>query len=337
MEFLTRITGSVAAGRTQGRDGSPSQSLFPVDAAIVKRRSPPKVRDWLGEPSLPWVRSRWRGYLKAALGLLASLAWVSAPNLRAAGNSKEAGSGDATATLELKGLLIPLDQANLSSRSTGVIRDMKKEGDSVKKGEIVVSLDDDAEKLAVENAKAVLEVRQFEAGYTKVLRDKGSGSEADARTAEANRKSAVIQLKEAEVALEKKSVHSPFDGVVTRHIRSVGEATDNYLPLLSLADLSKVYLETYLPANRLRDLQTGQPVEVSVPDLPDRKFAGTIEYIAPVIDPASGEFRVKILLPNDDHALRSGMGAVGLLQVAHAELHAAGSNPKSSASVKRPD
>lgn len=276
-----------------------------------------------------------------ALALLAALAWMAAIPLNghAAGNgsSKEAGSQEATATLELKGLLIPLDQANLSSRSTGVIRDMKKEGDTVKKGEIVVSLDDDAEKLAVESAKAVLDVRQFEAGYTKTLHEKGSGSEADARTAGANLKTEEISLKQAEVALDKKSVHAPFDGVVTRHIRSVGEATDNYLPLLSMVDLSKVYLETYLPANRLRDVQNGQPVEVTVPDLPGRKFAGTIEYIAPVIDPASGEFRVKILLPNDDHSLRSGMGAVGLLQVTKSDLSAEGTNPKTAATIKRPD
>ena len=137
--------------------------------------------------------------------------------------------------------------------------------------------------------------------------------------------------------MEKKSVHTPFDGVVTRRMRQPGEATDNFLPLLSMADLSKVYLETYLPANRLRDVQTGQPVEVSVPDLPARKFPGTIEYIAPVIDPASGEFRIKILLPNEDHALRSGMGAVGLLQVSQAELRAEGGSTKTNASTKRPD
>ena len=96
-------------------------------------------------------------------------------------------------------------------------------------------------------------------------------------------------------------------------MRSIGEATDNYLPLLTLVDLSKLYLETYLPANRLRDVQPGQPVEVSVPDLPGKKFAGSIDFIAPVIDPASGEFRVKIVLDNSAHALRSGMSAVGLL------------------------
>ena len=103
---------------------------------------------------------------------------------------------------------------------------------------------------------------------------KGQRQQADARTAQTNLKTAEIQLKQAEVALEKKTVHSPFDGVVTRHMRELGEATDNFLPLLTLVDLSKVYLETYLPANRLRDVQPGQPVEVAVPDLPGTEIRG---------------------------------------------------------------
>ena len=282
---------------------------------------------------------RQRGRYAVGLCALFMLAWFTVGGMRSAvaGTNKESGPDAAAATLELKGLLIPLDSANLSSRSTGVIREMKREGDAVKKGDIVVSLEDDAEKLAVENAKAVLDVRQFEANYTRELQRKGSGSLADERTAATNLRTAEIQLQQAELAVEKKAVHSPFDGVVTRRIRSPGEATDNYLPLVSLVDLSKVYLETYLPASRLRDVQIGQPVEVTVPDSPGRKFAGAVEYIAPVIDPASGEFRVKILLSNDDHALRSGMAAVGSLEVARADRREEGQNPKTAVSTRRPD
>ncbi len=105
------------------------------------------------------------------LCLLAALC-LGAP-LHAAGNSKETGSADSTATVELKGLLVPLDQANLSSRSTGVIRDMKKGGRHGQEGRHVVGLDDDNEKLAVESAKAVLDVRQFEAGIHARLAEKG--------------------------------------------------------------------------------------------------------------------------------------------------------------------
>ena len=253
------------------------------------------------------------GILNQRGTFLSVLCWFAlAGSVWAAGPGKENVAQD-TATLELKGLLIPLHQANLSSRSTGVIRTMKEEGDEVRKDDIVVSLDDDNEKLAVESGKAVLDVRQSEYDTSKGLSQKGSDSKQNTLTALANLKTADASYKQAQVALEKKSVHAPFDGVVTKHMRQIGEATDNYLPLLTLVDLSKLYLETYVPANRLRDVQPGQAVDITVPDLPGKKFTGNIDFIAPVIDPASGEFRVKIVLDNSSHSLRSGMSAVGLL------------------------
>ena len=243
------------------------------------------------------------------LGLLPLL-----PSAHAANGTKENPQQEA-ATLELKGLLVPLHQANLSSRSTGLIRTMKEEGDEVHKGDLVVGLDDDNEKLAVDSAQSVLNVRTSEKKQSDDLVKKGSESVANQRIAQANYETAFIQLKQAQVALDKKYVFAPFDGVVTKRIRQPGEATDNYLPLCTLVDLSQLYLETFLPANRLRDVQPGQPVEITVPDLPGKKFVGKIDFISPVIDPASGDFRVKILVDNRDHALRSGLGAAGLLSV----------------------
>lgn len=250
--------------------------------------------------------------MQRGVGLFLLGVFVLANGAWAVGPGKESGAQD-TATLELKGLLIPLHQANISSRSTGLIRTMKEEGDEVRKDDIVVSLDDDNEKLAVDSGKAVLDVRQSEYKTSSELAKKGSDSIQNANMARANLLTADASLKQAVVALEKKSVHAPFDGVVVKCLRHPGEATDNYLPLLAMVDLSKLYLETYLPANRLRDVQPGQSVEVSVPDLPGKKFAGSVDFIAPVVDPASGEFRVKIVLDNSAHALRSGMSAVGLL------------------------
>ena len=245
-----------------------------------------------------------------AVGALSFCAFL--PAAQAANGTKENIQQEA-ATLELKGLLVPFHNANLSSRSTGVIRTMKEEGEEVHKDDIVVSLDDDNEKLAVDSAKSVLDVRQHELVSSKDLQKRGSESENNLRIAQANFDTAGFQLKQADVALEKKYVHAPFDGVVTKRIRNPGEATDNYLPLLTLVDLSKVYLETYLPANRLRDVQPGQTVEITVPDLPGKKFTGKVDFIAPVIDAASGDFRMKILVDNSDHTLRSGLGATGLL------------------------
>ncbi len=228
-----------------------------------------------------------------------------------------------TLTIELKGLLVPFDTANLSARSTGVIKTMKKEGDAVRKGDVVVNLEDDLERLAVESEQSVFDKRKFEAESSEKLGTKGGISDDALRTARTNLKTADIQLQQARVAQEHKTVVAPFDGIVTRRIRNPGEGVDQYnMQLITMVGLSKVYLETYLPANRLKDVQQGQPVEVRVPDLPGRTYVGTVDFIAPVIDPASGEFRLKILIPNEDRSLRSGMSAVGTLALAAANSDA---------------
>lgn len=235
-----------------------------------------------------------------------------------------AASGDkSTASLELKGLIIPLEQAILSSRGTGVIKTLKEEGAEIHKGEIIFSLDDDAEKAAVDTQKAVLDKRSWEVESNKKLRGKGGSSEDEERTIIANFKTAEAQVRESEAMVDKKTVRAPFDGVVVRRIRAPGEAVDQYLPVVNVVNLAKVYLETYLPANRLKDVHSGVTVEVRVPDLPGRTYEGKVDFVAPVIDPASGEFRIKILISNDDRSLRSGMSAIGLLEVPSPEAHAA--------------
>lgn len=235
-----------------------------------------------------------------------------------------AAPGDkSTTSLELKGLVIPLEQANLSSRGTGVIKTLKEEGAEIHKGDVVFSLDDDAERAAVDTQKAVLDKRSWEVESNKKLRSKGGSSEDEERTIIANFKTAEAQVREAEAMLDKKTVRAPFDGVVVRRIRAPGEAVDQYMPVVNAVNLSKVYFETYLPANRLKDVHSGVPVEVRVPDLPGRTFSGRVDFIAPVIDPASGEFRIKVLISNDDRSLRSGMSAIGLLEVPSPEARPA--------------
>lgn len=228
-------------------------------------------------------------------------------------------SGTATkeklTALELKGLIIPYEQANLSSRGTGVIKTLREEGAEFHKGDVIFSLDDDAERAAVDTQRAVLDKRAWEVESNKKLRGKGGSSEDEARTIIANFKTAEAQVRESEAMLDKKTVRAPFDGVVVRRIRAPGEAVDQYLPVANVVNLSQVYLETYLPANRLKDVRSGQAVEVRVPDLPGKTYAGQVQFIAPVIDPASGEFRIKILLSNADRSLRSGMSAAGLMEV----------------------
>ena len=166
----------------------------------------------------------------------------------------------AAAAIELRGLLIPLDSASLSARSVGVIRTMKKEGDVVHKGDVVVALEDDLERLSVESAQTIFDKRKFELDSSEKLKLTNGVSEDALRTARTNYKNAEIQLQQAKVAQEHKTVVAPFDGIITRRLRQPGEGVDQYnMQLINMVNITSVYLETYLPANRLKDVLGAHP------------------------------------------------------------------------------
>jgi RND family efflux transporter MFP subunit len=205
-----------------------------------------------------------------------------------------------------KGLLVPYEQARMASRAQGVIATIKDDGEPVKKGEIVMALENDMEKLQVEQQRHVLDLRTFEWNSAEELRKKNVVSQTEGEEKRMNLEVAKVQLAQAEQLLERRKVAAPFDGHVTERLREVGEAVDEFIPVLVLVDVSRLYLEVFLPAARIRDVKEGQTVKVSVPDLPDRVFEGKVVKLSPTVNAASGEFKVRILIPNDDRALVAG-------------------------------
>ncbi len=212
-------------------------------------------------------------------------------------------------TISCKGLLVPYEQARMASRAQGVIAMIKDDGDVVKKGDPVMELEADMEKLQVEQQRHILGLRTFEANSAEELRKKNVVSQTEGEEKRMNLEVAKVQLAQAEQLLERRKVLAPFDGHVTERLREVGEAVDEFVPVLVLVDVSRVYLEVFLPANRIRDVKEGQGVKVRIPDLPDRVFEGTVEKLSPTVNAASGEFKVRILIPNPDHALVAGTSA----------------------------
>ena len=118
---------------------------------------------------------------------------------------------------------------------------------------------------------------------------------------------AKIQRDQAEEMLKHKGVQAPFDGIVTERMREVGEAVDELTPVLIVVDLNKLYFEAFLPASRVTDVKEGQVVDIQMETFPGKHFPGTVEIKSPVINPASEEFKVKILVENPDHILSSGL------------------------------
>jgi RND family efflux transporter MFP subunit len=176
----------------------------------------------------------------------------------------------------------------------------------VKKGDIVMALESDMERLQVEQQRHVLALRTFEWKSAEELRKKNVVSQTEGEEKRMNLEVAKVQLAQAEQLLERRKVPAPFDGVVSERLHEVGEAVNEFIPVLLLVDLNQMYLEVFLPAARIREIKEGQPVAVRVPDLPGRLFQGRVEKLSTVVNAASGEFKVRVIIPNTDRALVAG-------------------------------
>jgi HlyD family secretion protein len=136
---------------------------------------------------------------------------------------------------------------------------------------------------------------------------------------------AQAQQKLAQAQLDRLTLRAPTNGVVVASMVHVGETVLPRVTLLTLADLSEVYLTVYVPADRLGEVHLGQKVDVTVDSFPARVFEGQVVYMAqqPQYTPrnvATQEERVntvygvKMRLPNHEGMLKAGMAADAVFQ-----------------------
>ncbi|MGJ7494095.1 efflux RND transporter periplasmic adaptor subunit [Variovorax sp. RT4R15] len=106
------------------------------------------------------------------------------------------------------------------------------------------------------------------------------------------------------------AVRSPVAGRVI----DLGAAQGAYwndatAPLLTVADLSKVFVTASAGEGDLKALFTGQQVRVALDAMPGEALAGTVRYIGEVLDPDTRRVKVRMVFDNRDGRLKPGMFA----------------------------
>ena len=107
-------------------------------------------------------------------------------------------------------------------------------------------------------------------------------------------------------------VHAPIAGTIVEQNTTGGEtikSLDNSPNLLTIADLSRVWVLCDIYENNLADVQVGDRAEVRLNAYPDRPLSGRVSGISRVLDPTTRTAKVRIELENPDGLLRPGMFA----------------------------
>jgi multidrug resistance efflux pump len=138
---------------------------------------------------------------------------------------------------------------------------------------------------------------------------------AEAKVTQAEAACAILQAQ-----LDKMTVVSPIDGVVTNRSVHPGEAVIPGATLLTVANLDQVTLTIYVPEDMLNRVYLGQTVEVRVDSFAERIFTGMVSYISQQAEftPRNVQsqeervntvFAVKVRLSNQEQLLKPGMPA----------------------------
>ena len=213
------------------------------------------------------------------------------------------------------GTVIPNRSVTLSSKLMGrVVTITRDDGQSINKGELLLSIADGEYRAGVKSAEAQVGLAKADLQFKKTTADRmrrlfkeqslSQGRLDEAELAEAvageNVKKAEAALISAKAMLREAAIYAPFSGVVIEKKVELGQMTIPGAPLFVLEDHSKLKLLTSVKERDVPFIHKGQSVEVTIDALADVRLTGKVGKIIPSGDPATHTYKVEVLLPKHD-------------------------------------
>jgi membrane fusion protein (multidrug efflux system) len=234
-------------------------------------------------------------------------------------------------TVTAIGSLKTLEDITISSKKAGIINQiLVREGDRVKKGQILIQLDDVDAKLEVERAEA--RVKEAEASletnrttlvrYQKLWETKVIPQQTyDDLTLKVKLDEARLALAAAELKLAKQSlldhqIVSPIEGVVNLKIAALGEHV-NVAPkdeILKIVQMDPLEIEFHVPENLAGAIHTGSKIQFALKAFPGEKFFAILRFISPTSDPSTRNVKMKAMVQNANYRLKPGFFAEVIVQ-----------------------
>jgi membrane fusion protein, multidrug efflux system len=178
----------------------------------------------------------------------------------------------------------------------------------VKRGQVLVQLDDSVERAGLMAAKSSVAVTGDALTRTRQLFNSNTATTADLQAAQNKLDQAEGTLAQIEATLAQKAIEAPFDGTVGIPKVDPGQFIAAGTTIATLQDLSKMRVDFTVPEQELPKLSLGQPVSLGLSE-DHLDFNGAITGIDPKIDSTSRLVSVQAVVDNAKGTLRPGQFA----------------------------
>lgn len=200
------------------------------------------------------------------------------------------------------------ESVNVTSKTSNVVTAvMFRDGERVKRGQILVQLDDAQQRADVAAAEAAVAESERLYNRSRELMATEALSKSQFDQLEATLKANSARLRAANARLEDTVIRAPFSGRVGLRSVSVGTLISPGDVITTLDDTSVIKLDFSVPENFLASLREGLSVRATAPAFPGRTFSGKVASIDSRVDMNTRSVTVRALLANEDGALRPGM------------------------------
>ena len=195
----------------------------------------------------------------------------------------------------------------ITSRISGYIRKLPvREGDRVKKGEVLVRIDPVNAKQTLVQAEADLaDARADKQRYEALFRAHAASKQQLDRV-RLRYKVAKSRVAQARNHLGYAEVRSPVNGVVVEKRMSKGDLASPGAGIMSIEDPASLLVNTYVSEQFVSRIHVGDSVDVEIPSI-GRHIRGAVRQVVEAADPVSHQFLVKIAIQDGD--LHPGMFA----------------------------
>jgi len=183
-------------------------------------------------------------------------------------------------------------------------------GDKVKKGALIVRIEDKAYEngISIETKRLNLELTQQEQAKTKSLYEKGGATLTEVKNSDIKIMNSRLDYENAEMNLEKMNIRAPFDGVIVNLPHFSKEAKVNSgTSVATIMDYSSMLLEINLPESAINEVTVGQKAYITHYTLPNDTIMGEITELSPAISSETRTFKGKLMIDNSKLLIRPGM------------------------------
>jgi len=232
---------------------------------------------------------------------------LSAEDILVLANQKQA-SGPA-----VTGSILPEKRADLRAEVSAIVLSVLKEnGDPVKRGQLLVQLDDTSIRDTLASAQTAAEAAsqaydQAQRQYERMVKLREGGlvsaqqvedAEVRRNAAHSDREAARSRLVAAQQQQQRTMVRAPFDGIVSDRRVSAGDTAQVGKELLKVIDPSSLRFEGFVSADSIGAVRPGQPVTFRVHGFEGQDFSGSVTRVNPTANAMTRQVEVLVSFGN---------------------------------------